>query len=174
MWLVFFSSRRRHTRCGLDWSSDVCSSDLADVVNTAFKANLVKVDSVTPTPGRIEGSGEIFFLKNRTNAESRAVAALLAAGQTVTVVGDSLMVRGPRARAILTEHAARHGFTVTAVRTAPAAGSGVTRQRLPRSGLHQPWTGTIDEGWTRWLFEQDGIRYTTLHDADVRKGGLRQ
>src|SRR5436305_6280013 len=23
----FFSSRRRHTRCGRDWSSDVCSSD---------------------------------------------------------------------------------------------------------------------------------------------------
>src|SRR2546422_7022832 len=24
----FFSSRRRHTRCSRDWSSDVCSSDL--------------------------------------------------------------------------------------------------------------------------------------------------
>src|SRR3989442_15162685 len=30
MWtFFFFSSRRRHTRCGRDWSSDVCSSDLA-------------------------------------------------------------------------------------------------------------------------------------------------
>src|SRR6266498_5547341 len=27
--LFFFSSRRRHTRCGRDWSSDVCSSDLS-------------------------------------------------------------------------------------------------------------------------------------------------
>src|SRR3989442_3845760 len=26
--LFFFASRRRHTRCGRDWSSDVCSSDL--------------------------------------------------------------------------------------------------------------------------------------------------
>src|SRR5437899_11526142 len=26
----FFSSRRRHTRCLSDWSSDVCSSDLDD------------------------------------------------------------------------------------------------------------------------------------------------
>src|SRR5205814_2395733 len=25
----FFSSRRRHTRCLSDWSSDVCSSDLS-------------------------------------------------------------------------------------------------------------------------------------------------
>src|SRR3989449_9024214 len=27
----FFSSRRRHTRCSRDWSSDVCSSDLLEV-----------------------------------------------------------------------------------------------------------------------------------------------
>src|SRR5262245_65420448 len=28
MFFFFFSSRRRHTRCLSDWSSDVCSSDL--------------------------------------------------------------------------------------------------------------------------------------------------
>src|SRR5207245_3204515 len=28
MLYFFFSSRRRHTRCYRDWSSDVCSSDL--------------------------------------------------------------------------------------------------------------------------------------------------
>src|SRR5207245_6252474 len=27
--VFFFSSRRRHTRCYRDWSSDVCSSDLS-------------------------------------------------------------------------------------------------------------------------------------------------
>src|SRR3989442_14550154 len=30
MCFFFFSSRRRHTRCGRDWSSDVCSSDLGE------------------------------------------------------------------------------------------------------------------------------------------------
>src|SRR6267142_2526720 len=155
------------------WTLPFTMGVRADVVDTPFTANLVRVDSVIPAPGRIEGSGDVFFLKNRTNAESRAVAALLAAGQTVTVAGDSLMVRGPRARAILTEHAARHGFSVTAIRERPS-GMGVTRQRLPRIGLYQPWTANIDEGWTRWLFEQYGIRYTTLHDNDFKKGALRQ
>ena len=28
LFFFFFSSRRRHTRCSRDWSSDVCSSDL--------------------------------------------------------------------------------------------------------------------------------------------------
>src|ERR1035441_10812103 len=30
LYIVFFSSRRRHTRCLSDWSSDVCSSDLVN------------------------------------------------------------------------------------------------------------------------------------------------
>src|SRR5437868_13178327 len=33
----FFSSRRRHTRSKRDWSSDVCSSDLAHLQNPRFE-----------------------------------------------------------------------------------------------------------------------------------------
>src|SRR5207245_3217097 len=33
----FFSSRRRHTRCYRDWSSDVCSSDLGSDRSCAFR-----------------------------------------------------------------------------------------------------------------------------------------
>src|SRR5208282_6365654 len=45
----FFSSRRRHTRCYRDWSSDVCSSDNkpADVVTVGeILASLKKLDYV--------------------------------------------------------------------------------------------------------------------------------
>src|SRR5205814_5533470 len=34
----FFSSRRRHTRCLSDWSSDVCSSDLPGSLRAACEA----------------------------------------------------------------------------------------------------------------------------------------
>src|SRR2546429_7183145 len=34
----FFSSRRRHTRCSRDWSSDVCSSDLKILAIPGVKA----------------------------------------------------------------------------------------------------------------------------------------
>src|SRR3989449_7880749 len=40
--VFFFSSRRRHTRCSRDWSSDVCSSDLVPL------AKLVLADPTTP------------------------------------------------------------------------------------------------------------------------------
>src|ERR1041385_8806237 len=33
---LFFSSRRLHTRCSRDWSSDVCSSDLLCSVTTGI------------------------------------------------------------------------------------------------------------------------------------------
>src|SRR5437868_14856971 len=35
--MFFFSSRRRHTRSKRDWSSDVCSSDLADLPGGFFE-----------------------------------------------------------------------------------------------------------------------------------------
>src|SRR2546429_1742287 len=37
----FFSSRRRHTRCSRDWSSDVCSSDLRRSALQEFHAHRV-------------------------------------------------------------------------------------------------------------------------------------
>src|SRR2546429_5398549 len=38
MLYFFFSSRRRHTRCSRDWSSDVCSSDLPARCEERFPA----------------------------------------------------------------------------------------------------------------------------------------
>src|SRR6266542_5855812 len=36
----FFSSRRRHTRCYRDWSSDVCSSDLSRLARRVAGARI--------------------------------------------------------------------------------------------------------------------------------------
>src|SRR5690625_4027967 len=48
MWLIFFSSRRRHTRWPRDWSSDVCSSDLS---RTGLAGKLQAGDVFTDTDG---------------------------------------------------------------------------------------------------------------------------
>src|SRR5207245_1608270 len=41
----FFSSRRRHTRCYRDWSSDVCSSDLEDLLTISeLESGRVRLD----------------------------------------------------------------------------------------------------------------------------------
>src|SRR5208282_4957009 len=41
--LFFFSSRRRHTRCYRDWSSDVCSSDLLQKMAERMRGDGVRV-----------------------------------------------------------------------------------------------------------------------------------
>src|SRR2546422_5435848 len=45
--IFFFSSRRRHTRCSRDWSSDVCSSDLHEHEYNAIRNAAALID-VTP------------------------------------------------------------------------------------------------------------------------------
>jgi hypothetical protein len=34
------------------------------------------------------------------------------------------------------------------------------------------WGGNMDEGWTRWIFEQFGFPWATLKDAEVKAGKL--
>src|SRR6266550_6841301 len=43
----FFSSRRRHTSCSRDWSSDVCSSDLERVSMRATDTSVTPFDRST-------------------------------------------------------------------------------------------------------------------------------
>src|SRR2546429_3465622 len=47
---VFFSSRRRHTRCSRDWSSDVCSSDLTNDIllhiNLRDSSNVLQQEAI--------------------------------------------------------------------------------------------------------------------------------
>jgi hypothetical protein len=43
----------------------------------------------------------------------------------------------------------------------------------PRIGLYRPWAASMDEGWTRWLFEMYGFSFRSLYNAEVRAGNLR-
>jgi hypothetical protein len=54
-----------------------------------------------------------------------------------------------------------------------AAHAGWKELKQPRVALYQAWTANMDEGWTRWLLEQFGFAYTTVHNADLQAGGLR-
>src|SRR2546422_3849366 len=67
--LFFFSSRRRHTRCSRDWSSDVCSSDLAKYrVGIGSKGMLV-ADQVNLLMSRPLGVKEVTNPSAPTGAE---------------------------------------------------------------------------------------------------------
>ena len=52
--------------------------------------------------------------------------------------------------------------------------TGWNEQKRPRVALYQAWTANIDEGWTRWLLEQFGFPFTSVHNSDIQAGGLRE
>src|SRR3712207_7413519 len=57
--VFFFSSRRRHTRYWRDWSSDVCSSDLAVITFFGFLwYGLVEVEKNKELWGRLANEPE--------------------------------------------------------------------------------------------------------------------
>src|SRR2546422_1341792 len=63
MFFFFFSSRRRHTRCSRDWSSDVCSSDLSnDPDRDAYlkRINRVAGEITSKQMFALEGHGQSF------------------------------------------------------------------------------------------------------------------
>src|SRR5260370_13999791 len=60
MIVFFFSSRRRHTRFKCDWSSDVCSSDLLELITGVL--SLIGVASSTGIPRGLGQFGQIVVL----------------------------------------------------------------------------------------------------------------
>src|SRR2546422_7333999 len=74
----FFSSRRRHTRCSRDWSSDVCSSDLhlemsgtlinvnQDKMIHTYRSGFIQPPSLSNARDGYELSGSGYYVKDET------------------------------------------------------------------------------------------------------------
>ena len=59
------------------------------------------------------------------------------------------------------------------VATLPSASGQRTRlTKSTRVALYKPWTASMDEGWTRWLFDQQGVPYTNATDSLIKAGNL--
>jgi hypothetical protein len=52
------------------------------------------------------------------------------------------------------------------------SGGRASRQEA-RVGLYKSHVPSMDEGWTRWVFEQNKLTYRSLADVEIRAGGLR-
>ncbi len=51
----------------------------------------------------------------------------------------------------------------------PAALSGAD---APRVAVYKGWQESMEAGWTRWVFDEHGLAYDTLHNADLQRGSL--
>ncbi|MBI4466983.1 MAG: hypothetical protein HY656_06120 [Acidobacteria bacterium] len=157
----------------------------------AFEAELTKLESIPRPKGELvsatRGRGRGFVIAPGPNSKVVLTNRLLEAGAEVSWLTDkvevktrrwhypagSLYVRNPSGEKLgaLVAELGLVGEEVTAADEAALRGK-LMRLRRPRVGLYQPWTASMDEGWTRWLLEQYEFGYTTLHNADLKAGKL--
>src|SRR5690606_32176466 len=126
-------SRRRHTRFSCDWSSDVCSSDLTEVV----AGDVLDADSL---PAAFEGCATAYYLihsmgdaadfveRERRSAENFARAAKQAGVQRVVYLGglggDGPLSSHLASRRDTGEILRKHGPPTVELRASIVIGSG--------------------------------------------------
>ncbi len=141
-------------------------------VKNEFEYASTSLDLSQPV-GEISGAGTAgYLISPSTNASVLAVNKLLGAGHTVERItdGDRTGAFFVAANNDLAAIARDTGVSIEAVESVPDGERLKVRQ--PRIGIYQPWKATIDEGWTRWILERYGFGFTSLHNNDIRQGGL--
>ena len=153
----------------------------ADAVKSPFTVASTPVDRAQAPAGSFTRSSTHhgYLIGDRSNSSLYALFALLKSGVQV------YRLRGPGAEpgtiyvpeqkgieARLAELAGKYPVAITPAASAPTGSA--LRVRAPRIALYQSWIPSMDEGWTRWIFDQNAIPYTRVVDADMRKGGLNE
>jgi hypothetical protein len=136
--------------------------------------------AIVPPAGTLEGSGPLMIVDPAQNNAFRAINRAWQQGATVSRDAGKYVIHGltDSAQADLVRTLALRALRATmpvtgsvAIGGRPASetpnGVGATIAK-PRIGLYQPWTGSMDEGWTRWVLEQYGFAYTVIHPEDFK------
>ena len=136
--------------------------------------------------GTVSGSGTRFGFGYDGPDTAIAINRLLKDGAHVAFDGASHVVVSGAPRAKIDQVAKDLGLAVSAVDSKTQDGRSETQDarsrhvegvafHAPRVAMYQPWTGgNMDEGWTRWVLEQYQFNLTSIHNADIRAGKLRQ
>jgi Zinc carboxypeptidase len=148
-------------------------------VKDKFDASTTPVTTAKPTAGHFEGPADTgYLIADNTNSSLYALFSLLAQdvkAYRLTSGADPGIIYIPAQPGVETKLAkAASDFSLEIKRAVTAPTGSAVAVHLPRIGLYQSWVASMDEGWTRWILDQNHIPYTRLVDADIRKGDLNQ
>ncbi len=148
-------------------------------VDASFDAKLTRLDRIEhPVLQLPSAEGAAGWATNRfSNDDYRAVNRMLNAGASAVVVTEpvenlpagSIVFNSLSSAGVGLDEA---GFQNLVTVSPMPGGESVRPLRRPRIGLYQPWTASMDEGWTRLVLEMFEFKYTSLHNAEIRAGGL--
>lgn len=149
-----------------------------------FDAKLDLVEEASPPAAKAPPGGSFYVLDHGVNDSFLAVNRLLKEGADVSWATRSISAGGkqyPPGAVIVTGSglAGKMRSLAEELGLQIQAGSGspprdALRLKPLKLGLYQPWTANTDEGWTRWVFDTWEVPYATIHDAEIRNGGLER
>jgi hypothetical protein len=154
-------------------------------VKNPFEADLAKLERIELPSGKISGAGSQYILSHRPNNSLVAVNRLLKKGYEIAWMKDEAKINGKTYApgAIVVKGSTALAETMKDLSEslgidADAAdiqfSHSMMRIPAPRTALYQPWGGNMDEGWTRWLLEQNEFPFETIHPEDLREGDLSE
>jgi hypothetical protein len=150
-------------------------------VEAPFQASLQKTGRLAPIRPEVLGSGRFLVFGPENNAFARAANRLFSGGYSLARAERPFSVRGERfaAGTVLAVKGQEEdlaglleGLPLRVRRFAAKPQAKWRNMRLPRLGVYRSHAAVIDEGWTRWVLEQEGFPLQTLTDADVREREL--
>jgi hypothetical protein len=136
-----------------------------------FTTSVAAAGIVAP-PGGITGSGPELVLDPAQNNSFRLINRALAAGAAVRVAP---VANGKGVRYVVTGLDAAKAdawATELSVRAERSAGGSPSIAAPTRIAVFKSSPGVMDEGWTEWLFDTFGYKYTLITPADIRAGNL--
>jgi len=127
--------------------------------------------AIVPPAGKITGTGPALAVDPAQNNAFRAINRAWKQGAGVQLVPGTA---GAGARYVISglSDAAQSELVNSLALVAERTSVSGTPMKKPRIALFQPWSGSMDEGWTRWLLEQYAFEFVSLHPEDF-KGTLR-
>lgn len=147
-----------------------------------FEAQLTPIERAEPPVGRVSDSGNAYFLDHGVLDSYRAVNRLLEEGAQVgwatasfasggtTYPAGTVVASGDEIGDTIRSLAEEFNLQIRSGRSP----DGLLQLRSLRLGLYKPWVANMDEGWTRWIFDNWEFPYTTLQDAEIRNGHLNE
>ena len=145
-----------------------------------FKMTKIDFDSwrpasAGPIAGDVSGTGTRFAFDYNGPVTAIAINRLLKDGAKVAFDGMSHVAVTNITRARMEPLAKEFGLSVKTENLKQKSEKGELAFHAPRVAMYQPWTGgNMDEGWTRWVLEQYEFNLTSVHNAEIRAGKLRQ
>jgi hypothetical protein len=128
---------------------------------------------IVPLAGDLTGSGDAIALDPAQNNSFRFITRALAEGGGVRFAPATT---GARPRYIVTGVApakADAWIKELFLHAERANAAAVQSVGVPtRLGLYKSAPGVIDEGWTEWLLDTNGYKYTLIMPADLAAGNL--